>query len=233
MSRRCPCVFIYIIYIYICVCVCFHSQLCLSPHRSQTVQLVETIVDPSGVRLHARSSYASSLNMTVDWHLCVVWSSRVRSYCGRRVPTLSPWLWPSTPSGKIRTFKLVKSQDPLKFQNPSKKRYACGLIASLFLFPVPLCCCCSGVRGLIVSLDENGLLSLGYLGTDPPTSAVAAVPDSPLKVRNKRHVIYIPCDSLRMIYCIPIYPTWKWWIKSIDLSWHWGDLGVQSFSKYK
>jgi hypothetical protein len=44
---------------------------------------------------------------------------------------------------------------------------------------------CRGVRGLIVSLDENGLLSLGYLGTDPPTSAVAAVPDSPLKVQFK------------------------------------------------
>ena len=31
-----------------------------------------------------------------------------------------------------------------------------------------------GARGLIVSLDEDGLLSLNYLGTDPPTSMVVA-----------------------------------------------------------
>ena len=32
----------------------------------------------------------------------------------------------------------------------------------------------TGARGLIVSLDDDGLLSLNYLGTDPPTSMVVA-----------------------------------------------------------
>jgi hypothetical protein len=40
-----------------------------------------------------------------------------------------------------------------------------------------------GVRGLLALLDEKGMLSINYLGTDPPTSAVVPA-DSALKVRS-------------------------------------------------